>query len=52
MEMVPILEDNLWYPILVKIGGYHRIVEMQGKAVNEWNERVRKQDERKDQRLL
>jgi hypothetical protein len=35
--------DHLWYPILVKVAGYHRIVEMQGKEVNEWNDMVRKQ---------
>jgi hypothetical protein len=35
--------DHLWYPILVKTAGYHRIVEMQGKGVNEWNDMVRNQ---------
>lgn len=40
---VPRLVDHLWYPILVKMGGGHRIVEMQGKKVNEWNDMVRKQ---------
>lgn len=40
---VPRLVDHLWYPILVKMAGYHRIVEMQGKKVNEWNDMVREQ---------
>lgn len=40
---VPRLVDHLWYPILVKVGGGHRIVEMQGKKVNEWNDMVRQQ---------
>lgn len=31
-------EDNLWYPILVLAGGGHRIVEMQGKSINAWND--------------
>ncbi len=29
-----IYEDNKTYPILVKMGGYHRIVEMSGKQAN------------------
>lgn len=40
IEKVPVLEDHLWYPILVKIGGYHHIVEMQGKDVNRWNKQA------------
>lgn len=36
-------EDNLWYPILVKIGGNHKIVEMQGRDVNRWNDMVANQ---------
>ena len=40
---VPRLVDHLWYPILVKMGGGHRIVEMQGHQVNEWNDMVREQ---------
>ena len=36
-------EDNLWYPILVKIGGNHKIVEMQGRDVNRWNDMVSNQ---------
>jgi hypothetical protein len=36
-------EDHLWYPILVKVGGGHWIVEMQGKSVNAWNDMVREQ---------
>ena len=35
--------DHLWYPILVKFAGYHHIIEMQGKEVNEWNDMVREQ---------
>jgi hypothetical protein len=42
-KIIPRYVDHLWYPILVKMGGYHRIVEMQGKSVNAWNDRVRKQ---------
>lgn len=38
--------DHLWYPILVKFGGGHKIVEMQGKQVNAWNDMVRKQYEK------
>lgn len=40
-------EDHLWYPILVKIqgAGYHRIVEMQGKAVNAHNDMVGRQNQ-------
>ena len=30
-------------PILVKAGGGNRIVEMQGKKVNEWNDMVEEQ---------
>lgn len=33
-------KDNLWYPILVPMGGYNRIVEMLGKNINEHNNRV------------
>lgn len=35
-------EDLLWYPILVKFPGcgYHRIIEMQGREVNAWNDMV------------
>ena len=32
-----IYEDNKTYPILVKMGGYHRIVEMSGKQANKEN---------------
>jgi hypothetical protein len=35
--------DHLWYPILVKMAGYHRIVEMQGREVNAWNDMVEEQ---------
>jgi len=43
VRVVPRYVDYLWYPILVKMGGYHRIVEMQGINVNEWNDMVRNQ---------
>ena len=42
-RIVPRYEDNLWYPILVKMGGGHRIIEMQGVEVNAWNDMVREQ---------
>lgn len=42
-RIIPRYEDHLWYPILVKLGGGHRIVEMQGKKVNEWNDMVAEQ---------
>ena len=32
-----IYEDNKTYPILVKMAGYHRIVEMSGKQANKDN---------------
>lgn len=43
LRTIPRYEDHLWYPILVKIGGYCHIVEMQGKEVNEWNDMVASQ---------
>jgi hypothetical protein len=43
VRILPIYEDHLWYPILVKMNGYHRIVEMQGKEVNAWNQMVEQQ---------
>jgi hypothetical protein len=43
MRMIPRYVDHLWYPILIKMAGYHRIVEMQGKEVNAWNDMVREQ---------
>jgi hypothetical protein len=51
VRIVPVLEDHLWYPILVKAGGGHVIRELQGKGVNEWNEMVRRQDEADKNRL-
>jgi hypothetical protein len=42
-RIIPRYVDHLWYPILVKMGGGHRIVEMQGKSVNAWNDRVEEQ---------
>jgi len=43
IRVVPRYTDHLWYPILIKMAGYHRIVEMQGIRVNEWNDMVRNQ---------
>ena len=43
IKVIPRYVDNLWYPILVKMGGGHKIVEMQGKQVNAWNDMVRQQ---------
>lgn len=50
---IPRYVDHLYYPILVPLGGGNRIVEMLGKAVNEYNDRVadhNKQFERTDPR--
>lgn len=43
IRIIPRYIDHLWYPILVKMGGGHRIVEMQGREVNEWNDMVQQQ---------
>lgn len=45
LKTIPRYEDQLWYPILVKFPGcgYHHIIEMQGRAVNAWNDRVREE---------
>jgi hypothetical protein len=43
VRIIPRYVDHLWYPILVKMGGGHRIVEMQGRKVNEWNDMVEEQ---------
>jgi hypothetical protein len=40
VRVIPRYVNHLWYPILVKMDGYHSIVEMQGKSVNEWNDMV------------
>ena len=45
IKIIPRYVDHLWYPILVKVGGGHKIVEMQGRKVNEWNDMVRLQHE-------
>lgn len=42
-RVTPRYIDHLWYPILVKMGGGHKIVEMQGRKVNEWNDMVNRQ---------
>jgi hypothetical protein len=41
IKVVPRYVDHLWYPILVPMGGYNRIVEMQGRQVNEWNDNMK-----------
>jgi hypothetical protein len=51
IRIIPRYVDHLWYPILVKMAGYHRIEEMQGRRVNEWNDMVRKQNERTNQKI-
>ncbi len=45
IKVGPTYEDHLWYPILVRYGGaaYCHIVEMQGREVNAWNDKVRRQ---------
>ena len=43
VRIIPRYVDHLWYPILVKMGGGHKIVEMQGRKVNEWNDMVEEQ---------
>jgi hypothetical protein len=45
VRIIPRYVDHMWYPILVKVHGGcgHRIVEMQGKKVNEWNDMVAEQ---------
>jgi hypothetical protein len=40
IRLIPKYEDHLWYPILVRHGGYCRIVEMQGREANAWNDMV------------
>ena len=43
IRIIPRYIDHLWYPILVKAGGGHKIVELQGREVNAWNDMVRRQ---------
>lgn len=43
IKIIPRYVDHLWYPILVRCGGFCRIVEMQGRKVNEWNDWVASQ---------
>ena len=45
VRIIPRYVDHLWYPILVKMGGGHKIVELQGREVNAWNDMVRLQHE-------
>lgn len=37
--------DHLLYPILLKVqnSGYYRIVEMQGRDINRWNDAIAEQ---------
>ena len=42
IKITPRYEDHLWYPILIKNGGYNHIKEMQGKEINAWNDMVNK----------
>ncbi len=46
-RVFPRYVDHLWYPILVRPqgSGHCRIVEMQGKMVNDWNDMVRRQND-------
>ena len=44
IRIIPRYVDHLWYPIVVKsssAGG--KIVELQGREVNAWNDMVRQQ---------
>lgn len=43
IKVIPRYVDHLWYPILVKAGGGHKIVELQGQEVNAWNDMVEEQ---------
>ena len=44
IRIIPRYVDHLWYPILVKTGGGGcRIVELQGREVNAWNDMVKEQ---------
>jgi hypothetical protein len=44
IRIIPRYVDHLWYPIIVKSSaGGTRIMEMQGKSVNDWNDMVRNQ---------
>ena len=40
VRIIPRYENNKTYPILVKMGGDYRIVEMLGSAVNQWNDNL------------
>lgn len=48
IKVVPRYVDHLWYPIVVRIGGYSQIIEMQGKEINEWNDIVANQEVKKN----
>lgn len=45
IKTTPRYVDHLWYPILVKVGGINKIVEMQGREVNAWNDLIQLQRE-------
>ena len=42
IRVIPRYVDHLWYPILCQVRGSNhcRIVEMQGKSVNDWNDMI------------
>jgi hypothetical protein len=40
IRLIPRYVDHLWYPILVKMNCGYKIVEMQGKVANAWNDMV------------
>jgi hypothetical protein len=40
IRIIPRYNNHLWYPILVKLGGGYKIVEMQGKTANDWNDSI------------
>ena len=44
VRVIPRYVDHLWYPIVIKMVGYHKIVEMQGRCVNELNDILRNQE--------
>lgn len=43
-KIIPVYESNKTYPILVKIGGSYKIVEMLGKVVNEYNDSIKNEN--------
>jgi hypothetical protein len=45
IRVIPRYIDHLWYPILVKLGGGYRIVEMRGVEVNRWNDNIKETED-------